>query len=51
VVLLTLITIGWFALAAVNLARSNVVVALAYGVCGVVVGYLTVRMSRGRRSR
>ena len=50
-VLLTVITIGWFVLAAVNLARANLVVALAYGVCGVVVGFLTVRMSRGRRSR
>jgi len=51
VALLTVITIGWFVLAAVNFARANVAVGLAYCVCGVVVASLTARMSRGRRSR
>lgn len=49
--LLTVITIAWFALAAVNFSRANVVVGLAYSVCGLVVALLTFRLSRGRRSR
>jgi len=49
--LLTVITIAWFALAVVNFSRANVVVGLAYSVCGLVVALLTFRLSRGRRSR
>jgi hypothetical protein len=49
--LLALLALGWFVLAVVNLVRAHVVVGLAYAVCGVVVTSLTLRLSRGRRSR
>jgi Ca2+/Na+ antiporter len=49
--LLGVIAVAWFVLAAVNLARVHVAVGLAYAACGAVVTVLTLRLSRGRRSR
>jgi len=51
VALLGVLAAGWFALAAVNFARVHVAVGLAYTVCGMVVAWLTLRFTRGRRSR
>jgi hypothetical protein len=51
VALLGVLAVGWFVLAAVNFARVHVVVGLAYTACGMVVAGLTLRFTRGRRSR
>ncbi len=48
---LAVLAIGWFVLAVVNLVRGVIVVALAYALCGVIITTLTLRLSRGRRTR
>jgi hypothetical protein len=49
--LLTVLAIGWFVLAIVNLTHHNPIVGVAYLVCGVVITTLTLRLAKGRRAR
>jgi hypothetical protein len=50
-VILTLLAIGWFVLAMVNLAKGHIVVGAAYLVCGGIITTLTLKISKGRRAR
>ena len=50
-VLLGVLAVGWFVLAAANLVKGHVVVGLSYAVCGAVITTLTLRLSKGRRAR
>jgi hypothetical protein len=49
--ILAVLSLGWLVLGVVNLVRSHVVVGVCYLVCAAIVTTLTLRLSRGRRSR
>jgi hypothetical protein len=49
--LLTVLAVGWFFLAVANIIGGRVAIGALYAVCGVVVSALTLRLSRGRRTR